>query len=70
MSISEGDKVLYYKIGFPAMVADVLFVSPRGRLQLWVHQGGAVPFYKATGVKLTSVTLLESSANAKGDVSG
>lgn len=60
-----GDKVTYYRMHGDACAAEVLSVSPRGRLRLRVHQGGVVPYYTATNVLPTSVHRRE---NAKSEV--
>lgn len=63
---APGDRVIYYRLHGDKCDAEVLSVSPLGRLRLRVHQGGAVPYYTANNVQFTSVIkaapLLESEA--------
>lgn len=57
-AIRKGEKVLYWHRGCRSWVpALVLAVLPSGRLRLYVNQGGAVPWYLASGVKPAKVVL-------------
>jgi hypothetical protein len=52
-----GQDITYWRAQFGATPALVVSIYPNGRMTLRVNQGGAVPWYTARNVRVTSCSV-------------